>query len=186
MMFNVLRSGVTAHLLSIVAAMLLVGMSPAQALDAESVRQQDRHLNLYNAHTGEKLDIVYWANGQYQDESLKKLNRFFRDFRQNEEHPIDPSLLDLLYTICHTVNAKEPVRIISGYRSQKTNDGLAAKTHGVAKKSYHTLGKAIDFQISGCSLEKVRDVALSLKAGGVGYYPRSGFIHIDTGPVRRW
>ncbi|NQF22274.1 DUF882 domain-containing protein, partial [Enterobacter hormaechei] len=117
---------------------------------------------------------------------LARLNHFFRDFRANKIKAIDPGLFDQLFRLQGLLGTSRPVQLISGYRSIDTNNELRAHSRGVAKKSYHTKGQAMDFHIEGVSLANIRKAALSMRAGGVGYYPSSNFVHIDTGPVRHW
>ncbi len=121
----------------------------------------------------------------YIESSLKDINYFLRDYRSGEITNMDVNLLDLLHLITK-LSGKEEIIVISGYRSPTTNYYLHKTKKGVAKDSYHTLGRAIDIRIEGMSLEALRDLALTLRAGGVGYYPRSGFVHLDTGPFRYW
>ena len=149
-------------------------------------RQDPRELTLSNLHTGERLTRTYWADGEYLTESLADINHLLRDHRSNEIHPMDPQLLDMLHQLRNKVGSRKPYEIISGYRSPKTNAKLRSKSGGVAKRSLHMQGKAIDIRLPGHDLAKLRQAALSLKAGGVGYYPRSNFLHVDTGRVRHW
>lgn len=146
----------------------------------------DRKLSLLNLHTGESLTATYWADGQYQSDELIAINRTLRDHRTGDIHPIDNKLLDLLNNLQQKVGAKQPFQIISGYRSPKTNAVLNKKSHGVAKKSLHMQGKAIDIRLPGCALADLRKAAIDCQVGGVGYYEKSNFIHVDTGRVRRW
>jgi uncharacterized protein YcbK (DUF882 family) len=164
-----------------VAAGLLI--TPAHA---GLTRQDPRVLSLRNLHTGEKLTRTYWAQGEYLAEPLAEIDHLLRDHRSDQSHPMDPQLLDLLHRLHHKVGSRKPFEIISGYRSPKTNAMLRGKSSGVAKKSLHMQGKAIDVRLPGHDLHKLRQVALSLKSGGVGYYPKSNFLHIDTGRVRHW
>lgn len=146
-----------------------------------------RHLNLFNIHTGEKLQsITYWEKGRYLAESMEQINYLLRDHRTEEVHPIDVSTLDLLSAISIKLNNMSPFEIISGYRSPQTNSGLYRKNKGVAKNSYHIKGMAVDIRIPGIPLKNLRRAALELKAGGVGYYPQSGFVHVDSGNTRVW
>lgn len=147
----------------------------------------ERSLSLLNTHTGERLkQVVYWEAGSYLPDALQNINVVLRDHRTEEVHPIDPMTLDLMAAISRKVDAKRPFEIISGYRSPKTNNALRGKSGGVAKNSYHMQGKAVDLRLPGVSLKTVRKAALDLRMGGVGYYPKSGFIHIDSGAVRSW
>ncbi len=166
-----------------VAGGLSLGMSSAVFAKPKS---EKRNLFLKNMHTGEKLDLVYWQNGVYIPEAADAISELLRDHRQNESVAMDTGLLDLLHNLHATVDAPYGIEIFSGYRSPKTNAALAAKNSGVAKKSLHMTGQAADIRIPGVRLANVRKAALSLKLGGVGYYRKSGFLHVDTGRVRQW
>lgn len=146
----------------------------------------ERKLAFYNTHTGEKMSATYWVEGQYVRDSLKEINHVLRDHRTGDVHPVDPDLLDLLYTLQRKVEKKDPYAVISGYRSPASNAMLNKKSSGVAKRSLHMQGKAIDIRLPGCDLNHLRKAALAMKRGGVGYYPESDFIHVDTGRVRFW
>jgi uncharacterized protein YcbK (DUF882 family) len=146
----------------------------------------ERKLSLFNLHTGESITATYWAEGEYQNSELAAINNILRDHRTGDVHSMDSSLLELLNTLHHKLDVKESFQVISGYRSPKTNAQLSKKSHGVAKKSLHMQGKAIDIRLPGCALSDLQKAALSCRKGGVGYYPKSDFIHIDTGRVRRW
>ena len=141
-------------------------------------------------HTNEDLTITYKKNGQYDEDALKKINWIMRDWRKNEAVEMDRQEIDLLWEVYQEVGAKEAIQIICGYRSSGTNEMLRgrSKSSGVARHSQHTLGKAIDFYIPGVPLEKLRETAMRLQGGGVGYYPTSGspFVHLDVGNVRAW
>jgi uncharacterized protein YcbK (DUF882 family) len=166
----------------------LVCLSPVQALAHLSLTgAPERSLSLLNTHTGERLkDVVYWEKGDYIIDALENLNHVLRDHRTNQVHPIDPMTLDLMAAISRKVGAKQPFEIISGYRSPQTNRSLRNKSNGVAKNSYHMQGKAVDLRLPGVPLKTVRKAALDLRMGGVGYYAKSGFVHIDSGRVRSW
>jgi uncharacterized protein YcbK (DUF882 family) len=146
----------------------------------------ERSLSFYNLHTSESLKTVYWQRGQYLAPSLAEIHRVLRDHRTNESHDIDPRLLDLLCDLRLRLETKEPLQIISGYRSPKSNAMLHSNSNGVAVRSLHMDGKAVDIRIPGRALSLLRKTALSMKAGGVGYYPTSDFVHVDTGRVRSW
>lgn len=154
-----------------------------RALGAETAV---RRLDLHHLHTGEHLDLEYFLGGAYQPEALVEVNRFLRDFRTGDEHVIDPGLLDLLHQLRAATGSTRPFEVISGYRSPRTNALLRARSDGVAASSLHMRGMAIDIQLPGVPLRRLRDGALSLRRGGVGYYPASDFVHVDTGRVRRW
>jgi uncharacterized protein YcbK (DUF882 family) len=145
-----------------------------------------RRLSFVNLHTDEKLTALYWANGAYQPSAVKDINYLLRDFRTGEVRAIDLRLLDLLYTLQHRVKSGSPFQVISGYRSPKTNAKLAALSDGVARRSYHMKGMAIDVALTDRTLPALREAAMSLRAGGVGFYPKPGFVHVDVGPVRTW
>jgi uncharacterized protein YcbK (DUF882 family) len=149
-----------------------------------------RALMLHHIHTDEKLTITYKKNGQYDNAALKKINWIMRDWRKNEATKMDPQAIDLLWEVYHGVGATKPIQIIGGYRSPSTNEMLRTRSpqSGVALYSQHMVGKAIDFYIPGVSLEKLRETAMRLQGGGVGYYPTSGspFVHLDVGNVSAW
>jgi uncharacterized protein YcbK (DUF882 family) len=166
-----------------VAGGLLV--APSHAIGASS-RHGERILRFRHLHTGESLTRTYWAEGVYLDDELADINRLLRDHRTGDIHQIDPQLLDLLHHLQHKTGSRAPFEVISGYRSPKTNEGLRKHSNGVAKKSLHMRGMAIDIRIPGVDLARLRKAALALKGGGVGYYPKSNFLHIDTGRVRHW
>lgn len=143
-------------------------------------------LAFHNLHTGEDLRVEYWAKGQFVPEALARINRVLRDHRTNEISAIDPALLELLHTLQGKIETRASFQVISGYRSPASNAKLRAQSGGVANRSLHMSGKAIDIALPGCRLADLRRAALSLRGGGVGYYPASGFVHIDTGRVRQW
>ncbi len=146
----------------------------------------ERSLDLYNTHTGERLKTVYWSGGRHLPEALSDINRILRDHRTEEIRPMDTGLLDVLHAIHHGACSGEPLHIISGYRSPITNAQLRDHSGGVARNSLHMEAKAADIRLPGCNLSELRSIAMSLKAGGVGYYPGSDFIHVDVGRVRYW
>lgn len=145
-----------------------------------------RTLGFYNTHTREHGQGRYWVDGLYQPKTLADFSHLLRDHRQNQAMPMDKRLYDLLYRLGSTLNVDHEFHVISGYRSPATNHMLASRSRGVAKKSYHMRGMAIDIAVPEVKLSHLREAAISLKLGGVGYYPKSGFIHVDTGPVRIW
>ncbi len=146
-----------------------------------------RQLDLLNTHTQERLDLVYAVGGDYLDPSLSRLNLFLRDHYTGEVGSMDPLLFDQLYQVRMLLGAHMPYEVISGYRCPETNAHLRQKGRGgVAKKSLHMEGRAIDVRLPGVPLAELRDAALSLQAGGVGFYPESQFVHLDTGRIRRW
>jgi uncharacterized protein YcbK (DUF882 family) len=154
---------------------------PDQFLSTESA------ISLQNLHTGEELrNLVYQADGEYLPDSLERLNWLLRDYRTDEVQQIDPSLFDMVHAINTRLCSTEPVQVISGYRSPETNEMLRRQNSGVARHSLHVKGMALDIRMTGCSLIQLKKAAKSLRVGGVGYYPKSQFVHIDTGPVRYW
>jgi len=163
---------------------VLMAFSPASLL-AKPVPA--RRLSFSHTHTCEQLSIVYARDGKYLPKALSKINHCLRDFRSNEKHAIDPVLLDVLYDLQEAAGNKNGVfEVVSGFRSLGTNKMLRNKSHGVAKRSLHMEGKAIDLRLSGTSTKKLRDLAIGLKRGGTGYYAESDFVHLDTGRVRQW
>lgn len=145
-----------------------------------------RELKFDHLHTGEQLSTTYWAEGQYLSASLADINYLLRDFRTGDVHPIDPKLLDLLHRLQQQTGNPNPFQIISGYRSPKTSAQLGARSSGVAKKSLHMQGKALDIRLPGTPLKELHRLACDAKVGGVGLYTGSNFVHIDTGNVRYW
>lgn len=142
-------------------------------------------LSFYNTHTGEFLrNCTFWADNKFCTQALKQISRLCRDHRSGGTHALDPQLFALLHRLMQKIESTKIVNIISGYRSPLTNNALRQQSSGVARNSYHTKGKAIDFYVHGISMKSIHKAALSLKGGGVGGY--SQFVHIDTGPVRRW
>ncbi|MGD9248891.1 MAG: DUF882 domain-containing protein [Desulfobacteraceae bacterium] len=169
------------------AGALVVSLLPIQALAATFASEDlQRHISLYNTHTGESIDICYYGKGAYCPDALNKINHILRDHRANKEQPIDVHLLDALYAVRRKVRSNTPFHVISGYRSPSTNAMLRKTTNGVARTSYHTKGQAIDIRLPGYQTHRLRDLCIALKSGGVGYYGDSDFVHLDTGPVRTW
>jgi uncharacterized protein YcbK (DUF882 family) len=166
------------------AAALVPGRAEAAAKN-----RPERVLSLFHTHTGERLKIAYCCDGIYQPEALSQLNHLLRDFRVNQQTEIDPRLFDLLHELNGTLETEQPYHIISGYRSPRTNAMLRERggAHtGVATQSLHMVGKAMDIRVPGVKLDQLRAAAASLKLGGVGFYPSSNFVHVDTGRVRYW
>jgi uncharacterized protein YcbK (DUF882 family) len=145
-----------------------------------------RSLEFLNLHTGERLRTTYWHGGTYVADACAEIDVILRDFRTGEVAPIDAGLLDLLHALRRRLDTSAPYHVISGYRSPKTNAALAARSGGVAKKSLHMQGIAIDIRLPGRDLVDVNGAARALQRGGVGLYEKSGFIHIDVGRVRYW
>jgi uncharacterized protein YcbK (DUF882 family) len=147
---------------------------------------EQRTLSFVHTHTGEKLVTTYSQRGCYLPECLAQVNHFLRDFRTGETHPIDPGLLDTLFDLQAHTDRDAAFEVISGYRSPATNSRLRSKSDGVAAHSLHMEGRAIDIRLTGFPTRKLRDLALSLQRGGVGYYASSDFVHVDTGRIRFW
>ena len=158
---------------------------PALAKTAQAA-PGERTLRLYNTHTGETVRSVFWAEGQFIPDALQDINKVLRDHRNNQIAPIDPQLLVLLNEVSAKFGDNPLVHVISGYRSPASNAKLRANSTGVAKHSMHMDGKAIDIRLPGKDLAQLRKAAMSMRGGGVGYYPDSQFVHMDTGRVRYW
>jgi uncharacterized protein YcbK (DUF882 family) len=146
----------------------------------------DRKLALYNPHTDERFDDVYWCDGQFVQGSLQRINWLMRDFHRDQMAPIDPNLLDLLHRISGALETPGPIQILSGYRTAATNRLLRREGLGAAANSEHLLAKAADIRIGGVRLKHLRRAAVWLRAGGVGTYWQDGFVHVDVGAVRVW
>ena len=146
----------------------------------------ERSLKFYHSHTGESLQVIFFAGGQYLPEAMMELRVFLADWRNGEQRDMDPELMNILWRIQQISANKEVYEVISAYRSEETNALLHSKSKGVAKNSQHILGKAIDVRLRGLDLERLRKTARDLRLGGVGYYPGSDFVHVDTGRVRYW
>jgi uncharacterized protein YcbK (DUF882 family) len=160
---------------------------PLAAQGALASQPDARSLALDHTHTRERLTVVYAVGEQYVADALSTLNRFLRDHYSGDVGVIDPQLFELLYRVKTELGAREPFQVISGYRCPATNATLrTTRGGGVAAHSLHMDGKAIDIRLPGVPLGALRDAALSLRAGGVGYYPREQFVHVDTGRVRSW
>ena len=145
-----------------------------------------RSLELFALHTGERLETTYWADGEYLGPALQDINHLLRDHRANEIKAIDRNLLDLLERLHRLLDTREPFHIISGYRTAATNAMLNARSEGVARHSLHMEGMAADIRVPGRDLPTLRRAATSIHGGGVGYYARSNFVHVDVGRVRYW
>jgi uncharacterized protein YcbK (DUF882 family) len=178
---RLLGLGMAAGAAGLLSSAILPGSAYA-ALPATG----NRTLGFYNTHTGEQLKATYWSNGRYDRGALKDINYILRDHRNNEVMRIDVKLLDLLTDLHRRSGSTKAFQIVCGYRSPQTNAMLAKMSSGVAKNSLHMQGKAIDIRLADVSVRDLRDTALGMKQGGVGYYPRSAFVHVDTGNVRHW
>lgn len=180
---------------NLLAAVVLMGVfllafafvSNSSSLANEATSALDHHLRLYHTHTGERIDIIYRHGDTYLPEAEAQLDHFLRDHRTGEVKHYDAHVFDILSELTDAVGRPNAeIDIICGYRSSGSNEFLRARSAGVAKNSLHMQAHAIDIRIPGVTTEKLRDAALALHEGGVGYYPRSGFVHVDTGRVRTW
>jgi uncharacterized protein YcbK (DUF882 family) len=165
----------------------IFGLLPGKLFAANTQDQGDeRSLSFYNTHTGETLNTCYFRSGEYLTDSLKKIDFILRDHRSGEVQPIDRQLLDLLLAVSQKTDPSCCFHIISGYRSPATNARLRTQSRGVAGGSLHMKGKAVDIRVPGYDTDRLHRACKALKAGGVGYYPKSDFVHIDTGRIRYW
>ena len=175
-----LKTGLSA------CTLLALPMVASSAHAAIKKRPFEKKLGFLNLHTGERIQSVYWANGRYISGALREINNVLRDHRTGDLYAIDTDLFDMLHLLQRKLGSKQEFHVISAYRSPASNEMLAAHSDGVAKVSLHTFGKAIDIRLPGRKLSDLRKIALSLQMGGVGYYPSSDFVHLDTGRVRFW
>jgi uncharacterized protein YcbK (DUF882 family) len=159
---------------------LLLGFSAAGAAPATPA------LVLHSTHTQESLTVPPWHDAAAQTAALAAVAHVLRDHRTGAEHPVDPALLDLLVAVASACGVAPAFEVISGYRSPVTNAALHARSAGVSAHSLHMEGRAIDVRLPGCATARLRETALALRRGGVGYYPSLDFVHLDTGRVRRW
>jgi uncharacterized protein YcbK (DUF882 family) len=146
----------------------------------------ERALLLTSRELGETVRTSYYVDGRYDRQGLAAVRRIFRDKHDDSQIDIDPELLDTLWVVQRRLAPRTPLQVVCGYRSKVTNRMLRRTRRGVAANSFHMYGKAVDLRIEGCSVRTLQRFAVGLEAGGVGYYPRSNFVHLDTGPVRRW
>ncbi len=163
----------------------MVPLIPSRARAAVETAAPPRELAFRHTLTGEQLRVVYFADGDYLPDALSRLQWLLRDFRTGTAHPIDPNLYDTLYALAQRCGAG-PFEIISAYRSPETNAMLRRASHGVAEHSLHLEGRAIDIRLPGFDTARLREAAIELARGGVGYYPQSDFVHVDTGRFRTW
>ena len=174
-----IKAGNLLAVIMVIAAAALLAPEPAVSVD-------ERKLSFYHTHTDRRLDVVYARGGQYLDDGLDRIEAFLSDFRTGDRREIDPELLDLLHDLHAAVGSRGRYEVISAYRSPETNEMLRNRSGGVASTSQHMLGKAIDVRLPGVPLNRLRDAAIEMQRGGVGYYPESDFVHLDTARVRRW
>lgn len=167
-----------------------IGLSAFASLPVKAVQKptqaHNRFVNLVNLHTGEQLHTHFMEGGIIVPDAMTDLSKLLRDHRNDKTHIIDQNLLSMLHRLQTVFQPKEPIQVLSAYRSPETNEKLRAQGHRVARKSYHLKGRAIDIRIPGIDLKQLHRAALGMQDGGVGLYSRSQFVHMDTGPVRRW
>ncbi len=168
-----------------VLALALSSMLPATTQTAIA-NGDTRTLSLYHTHTRESIEIAFRVNGQYDQAALKKLNWFLRDWRRDEPINMDPRLFDVVWETYRESGSREPVSIVSAYRSPQTNAMLRQRSKAVAEQSQHMLGKAMDMHYTDVPMSRIREIGMKLQRGGVGYYPGNGFVHLDVGSVRAW
>ena len=182
-----MRKPIVLFLMSCVCCVVATLTFNTSSYGVESASSLDHHLRLYHTHTGERIDIVYRRGDVLLPEAEERLDHFLRDHRTGEVKHYDPRLFDILSELTSAVGRPgAEIEIICGYRSSGSNEFLRSRSSGVARNSLHIQAHAIDIRIPGVSTLALRDAALALGQGGVGYYPRSGFVHVDTGRVRTW
>ena len=168
-------------------SMFAILSSPVQATKVAEAPAPEYRLRLFHTHTGERIDIVYQRGDVYFPDAINRLDQFLRDHRTGDIHQFDARLFDLLHDLTASLgHAGREIDIICGFRTPWSNAFLRRTTSGVASHSLHMEGEAIDIRIPGISTSELRDAALALHRGGVGFYPKSAFVHVDVGRVRRW
>ena len=182
----VIHRGGTRHVANAPAGGGFAEPAAPPPLVAAQPGANERFVRLVNAHTNEAVETVYWRNGNYLVDSMHEISQVLRDHMSGDMHAIDPRLIDLLGDLRQSVGSSEPFQVISGYRSPRTNAWMHRHQHGVAAHSLHMRGQAADIVLADSDLNSLHNAALALAEGGVGYYPRSGFVHVDTGAVREW
>jgi len=160
-------------------------LDPLEAAAANRIASP-RQISLLNTHTGERVTAEYWSRGRYERDALRAIDKLLRDHRTDDVYPIDPELLDTVHALQARIGSRNPLHVISGYRSPETNALLREIGSGVARNSFHMRGMAIDIRAPGLDTRMVHRAALRLRAGGVGFYPQSDFVHMDVGPIRTW
>jgi uncharacterized protein YcbK (DUF882 family) len=183
--FNPLALPKAGYRIGLTSLLLLAG---AGSVHDATALNETRTLSFHHTHSDEDLTVTFKRDGRYDEEGLKKLNHFLRDWRSQDQTTMDRHLFDILWEVYRDVDGKKPIQIISAYRSPATNSMLRRRSSGVARFSQHMLGHAMDFYIPDVPLEQIRAAGLRLQRGGVGFYPTSGspFVHLDTGSVRHW
>ena len=167
------------------ASLIMPSIGPRQ-ITRDAALATARRISLHNLHTGDVFAEAYYENGAYVPQAMAQAQRVLRDWRNGEEHLMDPRLFDVLHAVSADLETGEAFQIISGYRSPRTNAAMHARSDGVASNSQHMYGKAVDVRIQGVELTRLHKAALAQKAGGVGLYPVSNWVHIDTARVRTW
>lgn len=181
---EILQAGLTGFLGFVPLALF---SSPVQAAGRMAMPKGSAfNVAFANQHTGETFSGTYRVGNKYLPGAFERINVVLRDFRTNEVYPIDPRVMDILYMVQRRTGTRQPFEVLSGYRSPRTNAMLQRTTTGVARNSLHLTGQAIDVRMMGYSTRRLRDAAIGLRAGGVGYYPDSNFVHMDTGSIRHW
>ena len=182
------RTGRRSFLLGLAAGVPLLaagGLAPGLTSSVKAAVPV-RQVVLNHRHTGETVRTPYYADGRYLEDGLKQINRFLRDWRTDEIVDIDPRVLDIVFMLQQQLETSGPMEVLSGYRSPETNAMLRRRSRGVAQNSLHMYGMAVDLYFPGIDVAQANKAALSLQAGGVGYYPGSNFVHVDSGPIRHW
>ena len=172
----------------VVPGILAITFASFATLSQKTHATSERQLSFYHTHTGKRLDVVYSRDGIYVPSAIDEINHFLFDFRTGDRAQMDPELLDLIYDVRAALGSDGMYQVVSAYRSPKTNEMLRGRSpnSGVASKSQHLLGKAIDVRLQGVRTADLRDQAIAMQRGGVGFYEQSDFVHMDTGRVRRW
>jgi uncharacterized protein YcbK (DUF882 family) len=174
-------------LAGLVTGAALLALRPVRTVaEVLSVGGAPREVALVHTHTNEALSVVYWQDGRYVPEALARINDVLRDWRTGDVVPIDPQLLDLLHDLARITGTRTPYHVICGYRTSQTNAMLRSRSSGVASNSQHIQGRAIDVRLPDIPIAELRDAAIALQRGGVGYYASSDFVHLDTASVRTW
>lgn len=181
---TVLKTG----LLTMATGLISSLATPAIAASKMQSTSATYKIAFRNAHTGESFNGVYRIGNKYLPHAFTQINHVLRDFRTGNEHPIDPHTIDIIYNVRNKMKTSQPLEILSGYRSPQTNAMLreAGPHTGVALNSLHMVGQALDIRMDNYSTKHIRDLAMNLRAGGVGYYPASDFVHVDSGKIRHW
>ena len=187
-MTQVSGSGMTRRALLSAFAATAVAAAPTYSNAAGFLRGGGdiRRIRMYSGRTGERIDMVYWIEGEYIKESVKQITHFMRDWRNDQTKQIDLRTVDIMAAAHNLLDANEPYMLLSGYRSPQTNAMLRSKSRGVARNSLHMKGQAADLRLNSRSVSQMARAAAACRAGGVGKYSRSNFVHMDCGVVRSW